>query len=153
MPIPWLIGAAVVAVVAAVASSASEDAEKERQEEERRARRRAAEEEARIREEAEARREYAKREEARRQEEERIHALTQFSYAKAESLVDKYSIQGVSLDEVSDLAIYNPRKSVDVFHKSYLQSKKNLDMDDQKNLLEKQLREVDELSKLISNAG
>lgn len=149
MPIPWLIGAAVVAVVAAVANSVSEDAEKERQEKERRA----AEEEARINTEAEARREDARREYERQQEQERIHGIEMFSYEKASVLVEKYAIQDVSLDEMADLAVCNPEKCEDVFNKAFIHSAKYQNMNSKKNLLENQLWEIDELSKIISNVG
>lgn len=153
MPIPWLIGAAVVAVVAAVASSVSEDAEKERQEKERQARDRAAKEEARTNAEAEARRERAKREEEWRQEQERIHDLERFSYEKANVLVKKYAVQDISLDEIADLAVCNPRKCEDVFNKAFVHSAKYQNMDNEKNLLIKKTQEIEYLSNLIANFG
>lgn len=163
MAIPWLIGAAAVATVVAATKMWS-DNEKNSEHSEH----------ARKDEEA-------KEAEKKKQQEAHLRNLEQFAFDSGKFLAEKYNIeisvlgdtifsiagiQGVARSslnsflgnsifskEVSYLAIHQPEKCKEEFRHIFNQSKKVIDMNNQKDYFKNEIEEINNLSVIISNMG
>lgn len=126
MPIPWLIGAAVVAVGAAVVKAVN-DSDDERQEEERRAAHRQAEREAER--ENERQRQALEAAEQARKKQERLKNLKQRAQHELDQLVKKYSLDGVNINEVAQLSLNDAKQVHSILQKSLPHSKPYLQVE------------------------
>jgi uncharacterized membrane protein YqiK len=127
MPIPWLIGAAVVAVGAAVVKAVNDsDSDNDREEEERRARRQAEREAER---ENERQRQALEAAEQERQEQERLANLKQRAQHELDTLVRKYSLDGVHIGKLAQLSLDDTEQAFAVLQERLPSSKPYLHLE------------------------
>lgn len=148
MPIPWLIGAAVVSLVAAAASSSSEKEEKEKAEARRQAAERREREEAYEREAERRRQREYEQDRAYQQQKKRINDS---AYANVTALLNKYEIidHDLDVDELTKDVIEYPDDAKDLLKEAFNQSKFYRETQETLDNYKKQLTEIDRLSNII----
>ena len=134
MAIPWLIGIAAAAVAAAVLSD-SEEEKQERERENRRERER-----ERSREESRL---------SRVAEQQRKAEVESFSRQRADSIIQKYALVGVSAQNIAPLVMTNPKAAKETLQRAYTLSQPYKDL--QKTVFDKEadLNQIEALLKTL----
>jgi Flp pilus assembly protein TadB len=149
MAIPWLIGIAAAAVAAAVLSD-SEEEKQERERENRRERERErSREESRLSRVAEQQRMQAQAEEQQRSENRRKAEVESFSRQRADSIIQKYALVGVSAQNIAPLVMTNPKAAKETLQRAYTLSQPYKDL--QKTVFDKEadLNQIEALLKTL----